>query len=139
MCSGFPAFAGEGTDSDKKIEPKDLNYCGYTCPKDCKFLEATLKNDVELKREAYKIWKIEERFGVEFDPEHAICYGCKTLDKPEGIVLQRCDVRTCVREKELECCIECDELAGCDKDLWRRFPKFKEQVVELQKRYRAQA
>jgi hypothetical protein len=139
MCSGIPAFAGEDGDADKVIDPKKLNYCGYTCPKDCKFLEATLNDDVELKKEAYKIWKIEERFGVEFDPEQAICYGCKTLDKPAGIVLQRCDVRTCVREKELECCIECDELTGCDRDLWRRFPTFKKQVVELQKKYRAQA
>ena len=27
---------------------------------------------------------------------------------------------------------------ACDKDLWRRFPKFKEQVVELQVKYRQQ-
>ena len=65
--------------------------------------------------------------------------GCKAPGKPEGIVVQRCDVRPCAREKKLECCIECDELPACDKDLWRRFPDFKKQVVELQKKYRAQA
>ncbi|MBD3857240.1 MAG: DUF3795 domain-containing protein [Acidobacteria bacterium] len=64
--------------------------------------------------------------------------GCKELEKPEGIVLKRCDVRACAREKELDGCIECDELPACDKDLWRRFPKFKEQVVELQVKYRQQ-
>ena len=136
VCSQFPfaAFAG-----DEPIDPKKLNFCGYTCPKDCKFLQGTLQNDVELKRQAWKDWKIEERFALEFDEEQAICYGCKSLDKPEGVVLARCDVRACVREKELECCIECDELEACDKDLWRRFPKFKQQVVEMQERYRHQA
>ncbi len=137
VVSQFPALAWArgAPESGEKLDPKELNYCGYTCPTDCKFLTATLENDVELKREAYEIWKIEERFGIEFDPEHAFCYGCKTLDKPEGIVLQRCDVRACVRDKKLECCIECDELEACDKDLWRRFPKFKEQVVEMRVRY----
>jgi hypothetical protein len=54
-------------------------------------------------------------------------------------VLKRCTVRDCAREKELDCCIECDELTECDKDLWRRFPSFKEQVIELQAKYRQQA
>jgi len=136
VCSQFPftAFAG-----DEPIDPKKLNFCGYTCPKDCKFLQGTLQNDVELKRQAWKDWKIEERFALEFDEEQAICYGCKSLDKPEGVVLARCDVRACAREKAIECCIECDELEACDKDLWRRFPKFKQQVVEMQERYRQQA
>jgi hypothetical protein len=67
----------------------------------------------------------------------AVCYGCKTKDKPEGIVLQRCDVRACAPKKGHDCCIECDELKTCDKDLWRRFPKFKEQVIAMQQRYRS--
>ena len=136
VCSQFQfaAFA-----CDETIDPKKLNFCGYTCPKDCDFLQGTLQDNVELKQQAWKDWKIEERFGLEFDEEQAICYGCKSLDKPEGLVLARCDVRACVREKELECCIECDELEACDRDLWRRFPKFKQQVIEMQERYRHQA
>ena len=141
VCSQFSglAHAGDASKTQELIDPRRLNFCGYTCPKDCAFLEGTLNNDVTLKKEAWKDWKIEERFGLEFDPEQAICYGCKSLDKPEGVVLARCDVRACTREKELECCIECDELPACDKDLWRRFPKFKAQVVEMQKKYLAQA
>jgi hypothetical protein len=135
VCSNFDSFVFAG----EKIDPKKINYCGYTCPEDCKFLQGTLNDNLELKKEAWKLWKIEERFGVEFDPEQAICYGCKSLDKPEGIVLARCTVRTCAQEKKLDSCIECDELTACDKDLWRRFPKFKEQVIEMQKKYRAQA
>jgi len=76
---------------------------------------------------------------MEFDADQAICYSCKALDKPEGVVVSRCDVRACAREKKLDCCIECDELTGCDKDLWTRFPKFKEQMIAMQKKYRAQA
>ncbi len=136
-CAQFPlaAFAEEGEKPDEIIDPKKLNYCGYSCPPDCKFLKGTLDNDVELKKEAWKLWKIEERFGVEFDPDQAICYKCKTLDKPEGIVLKRCDVRACAQKKKHESCIECNELQACDKDLWRRFPKFKEQVIAMQERY----
>ncbi|MEJ2580308.1 MAG: DUF3795 domain-containing protein [Acidobacteriota bacterium] len=136
VCARIPLVAWAG---DEPIDPKRLNFCGYSCPEDCKFYEGTLDNNVELKREAWELWKIEERFGVEFDEEQAICYSCKALDKPEGIVLKRCSVRACAREKELDCCIECDELTDCDKDLWRRFPKFKQQVVEMQEKYRAHA
>jgi hypothetical protein len=140
FCSPRASFSEDSAQegATKKLDPKKLNYCGYSCPEDCKFLEATLTNNTELKKEAFKIWKIEDRFGIEFDPETAICYSCKTLDKPEGIVLQRCDVRACAQEKKMDCCIECDELGNCDKDLWRRFPKFQEQVVAMQVRFRAQ-
>ena len=138
-CAQFPGIVFAGEDSDEKIDPKARNYCGYICPEKCTFLNGTLKNDVELKMQAWKEWKIEERFGLAFDEQQAICYGCKSLDKPEGIVVSRCDVRACAQEKQHDCCIECEELVACDKDLWRRFPKFKEQVVEMQKKYQAQA
>jgi hypothetical protein len=138
-CPRFLAFAGDDQKAGERIwEPEKLCYCGYSCPDDCKLLQATLKNDVELKKEAYKEWQIEERFGVELDPDQLFCYGCKTADRPEGIVLAGCDVRACARDKGLDCCIECQQLAGCDKDLWQRYPDFKKQVVEMQKQYRAQ-
>ena len=136
VCSQFPLSAAAG---EETIDPKKLNFCGYTCPKDCKFLQGTLQNNIELKEEAWKLWKIEERFGLEFDADLAICHGCKTLNAPEGIVLERCDVRACARDKSLQCCIECDELTACDRALWRRFPAFKEQVVRMRERYLAQS
>ena len=89
VCSGLAGFVDAG---EEKIDPAKLNFCGYTCPPDCKFLKATLEDDVELKKEAWKLWKLEERFGVAFDAEQAICYGCKAMDKPQGIVIKRCDV-----------------------------------------------
>jgi hypothetical protein len=135
LCAQFPFAAYAG---DEPIDPKKRDYCGYICPQDCTFLRGTLEDNVELKREAWKKWKIEERFSLVFNEEQAICYGCKELDKPEGIVLQRCDVRACARDKQLDCCIECNELTTCDRELWRRFPKFKQQVIEMQENYRRQ-
>ena len=135
LCSRVLALTAE---DDAPIDPKALEYCGYRCPDDCPFRAATLANDEAGKRKAFQDWKLAERYGVEFDPEKAICYGCKAEGKPEGIVTGRCTVRACVREKGLDCCIECDELSSCEEDLWRRFPKFHEQVIALQKRYRAQ-
>lgn len=113
--------------------PKKINYCGYTCPQDCKFLEASIKNDVVLKKEAYEIWEMKERFGVaEFDAEKIFCFGCKNPDKPVGIRLQKCDVRNCAIDKKLDSCIECKELTTCEKDLWKKFPDFKNAVIEMQ-------
>jgi hypothetical protein len=139
MCSPIASFAAGGADDGKKITTKDRCFCGYRCPEDCAFLQGTLTDNLELKKKAWTLWKIEERFGVAFDPEQAICYGCKTMDKPKGIVLSRCTVRDCAIEKGHECCIECDELTGCEKNLWNRFPEFKNQVIELQGKYRKQA
>lgn len=117
-------------------DPVKLNYCGYTCPKDCKFLEASVKNDPVLKKEAYEIWEMKERFGIsEFDPEKIFCFGCKTKDKPVGIRLQKCDVRNCCIDKKLESCIECKELKTCEKDLWKKFPDFKKAVIKMQSDY----
>jgi len=131
--SAFDHFAEYA--KGEKIDPKKLMYCGYTCPEDCQFLKASLENDVEMKKEAYTLWKIKERFDIEFDPEKIFCFGCKTEGKPEGVVLVNCTVRSCVIEKELDCCIECLELVDCDKDLWSRFPDFKKHVIALQKQY----
>lgn len=121
---------------NQKPDPKKLNYCGYTCPNDCKFLEASVKNDPALKKEAYEIWEMKERFGVaEFDSDKIFCFGCKNPDKPVGIRLQKCDVRNCAIEKKLESCIECHDLKDCEKDLWKKFPDFKNAVIKMQSEY----
>ena len=122
-------------DDEKVLNPKELNYCGYKCPENCKFLEASIKNDVELKKEAYKEWEIEGRLGIPFDAEKIYCFGCKNDEKPEGVILTHCTVRECAIEKEIDCCIECDELVDCEKDLWTRFPNFKNMVIDMQKKY----
>jgi hypothetical protein len=120
---------------ENKINPKKLNYCGYKCPASCSLLKATVENNIELKKKAYESFKIKEKFGIEFDQEKVFCWGCKTLDKPVGITVNGCTVRNCAISKKIDCCIECNELRACKKELWEAFPKFKAKMVELQKKY----
>ncbi len=120
---------------DEVPDPKKLNYCGYVCPSDCPMYVATIENNTEKKKEAYDMWKIEERHGVAFDPEVIFCYGCKSPDKPEGVVVSHCTVRHCAIEKGYDCCIECDQLPECDLDLWKRFPEFHKGMIDMQKKY----
>lgn len=115
--------------------PKELNYCGYTCPKDCQFLEASIKNDAELKKKAYETWHIKERYNVDFDAEKTFCFGCKNKEKPIGVVMSNCTVRQCAVDKKLDACIECKELKTCQKDLWTRFPDFHKTVIKMQVSY----
>jgi hypothetical protein len=122
---------------DEIPDPKKLEYCGYTCPTDCKMLKATYENDTELKKEAFGEWKLEERLGIKFDPEKVICYSCKADDKPMGVVLENCTVRECAIGRGNDCCIECEDLTACEKDLWQRFPEFHKHVIEMQKKYQA--
>ncbi|HEY4786019.1 MAG TPA: DUF3795 domain-containing protein [Bacteroidales bacterium] len=122
---------------EEEIDPKKLEYCGYKCPADCPLKKATVENNVELKKKAYETFKIKERHGVDFDPEKIFCWGCKVSDKPLGVVVKDCTVRSCVISKKLDCCIECDDLVSCNKKLWSDFPKFKDAMIEKQKKYRA--
>ena len=122
---------------DVKPDPKSLNYCGYKCSDGCSLYKATVENNTELKKKAYEDFKIKEKFGVDFDPETIFCYGCKLKDKPASIVVKSCTVRKCVMDKGYECCIQCEGLTRCDKELWISFPKFKESVIEMQKKYKA--
>ena len=38
--------ASDGEETQQPLDPKELNFCGYTCPADCKFKVATLEDDV---------------------------------------------------------------------------------------------
>jgi hypothetical protein len=120
---------------DVKPDPKSLNYCGYKCSQKCLLLKATTVNNVELKKKAYEDFKLKEKHGIEFDPENVFCFGCKIQDKPISIVVRSCTVRSCVIAKGYECCIQCDGLTKCDKELWISFPEFKKIVIEIQKKY----
>jgi hypothetical protein len=122
---------------DKKPDPKNLEYCGYKCPAECPLKKGTLENNIELKKKAYADFKFKEKYGIEFDPEKVFCYGCKIKDKPLSMTVSSCTVRKCVIEKGYECCIECEGLATCDKELWTNFPKFRNNVLEMQKKYQA--
>jgi len=117
-------------------DPKKLNYCGYVCPENCPMKAAGESTDIEQKRNAYNEWRIKERYGLEFDPDQILCNGCKTDKAQLGMTVSNCPVRQCVIEKELDCCIQCDDLATCDKALWKEFPPFREHVLKMQEQYR---
>lgn len=133
LCPGLRAMTF--LRDDEKPDPQKLEYCGYKCPRDCPMYLATINNDSTAKKEAFDTWKLEERYGISFDAEQVFCYGCKVEDKPVGISAQHCAVRNCAIEKELDCCIECEELPTCEKGVFTQFPEFHKAVVEMQKRY----
>jgi hypothetical protein len=138
LTRNFPVCASSSIRENDTPDPLKMNYCGYTCPEDCKFLVASIKNDPVLKKEAYDIWEMKDRFGVEtFEADKIFCFGCKNIEKPVGIRLQKCDVRACAIEKKLDACIECDELSSCEKDLFKKFPDFHQSVIKLQAVYEA--
>jgi len=137
LSCGAP-IAGQypAKDQDEKPDPKNLEYCGYKCPADCPLKKGTLENNVELKKKAYADFKFREKYGIEFEPDKVFCYGCKTKDKPLSMPVNACTVRKCVIEKSYECCIQCEKLPKCDKELWTNFPKHKDTMIEMQQRYK---
>jgi hypothetical protein len=139
---GCLLLSGKDLDSmyvqdDQPIDPEKLCFCGYTCPDDCHFLEASLKNDAALKKAAFKEWELEEHYGLVFNEKEIFCFRCKPGGKPEGPVLTHCTVRQCAMEKGYQACIQCTDLKGCDKELWTRFPQFHDAVIQMQEKYQA--
>ena len=43
----------------------------------------------------------------------------------------------CSIERGFESCLQCRKLAECDKELWKNYPDFHKQMVELQQTYAA--
>jgi hypothetical protein len=120
----------------QKSDLKSLTYCGFKCSMECTLYKATIENNPELRKKAYEEFKWKEKFNLGYDPEKVFCFGCKPKDKPLSINVNACTVRKCTIEKGYDCCIECNGLTACDKELWKSFPKFKEKVIEIQKNYR---
>ncbi len=134
-----PAISAQDPAKKQDVKPdlKTLEYCGYKCPADCALKKGTLENNMELKKKAYAEFKMKEKFDIAFDPDKIFCYGCKSAgNKPVSIPVKACTVRKCVMDKGYECCIQCDGLAKCNKELWTNFPKFRDAVIEMQKKYK---
>lgn len=129
--AALPGFRG-----GELPDPKKLNYCGYSCPDDCKMKRATQSGDLTLKKEAYTEWRIEKKYGIAFDPVQVYCYGCKTTEMKPGLVVENCTVRKCAIAKGHDCCLECAQLADCDKEIWITFPDFHKYMIGLQQEYR---
>jgi len=137
LVYGNPALAQDPIKQQpQKPDPKNLNYCGYKCSTECPVYKATIENSPELKKKAYEEFKMKEKYNIDFDPDRIFCYGCKQKDKPISVTVNSCSVRRCAIGKGYDCCIECNKLTVCDKELWKSLPQFREAVIKMQKSYK---
>ncbi|MBP1769497.1 MAG: hypothetical protein H6P96_115 [Candidatus Aminicenantes bacterium] len=126
---------------EKPVDLAALAYCGIPqafCEKNCELFKATRENDVELKRAVYDKWEMKKKFGIEYEADKIFCYGCKPGDKPLKVGMAECPVRACPSANGLESCIQCLDLASCDKAFWRDWPSVLDLAKKLQARYAGQ-
>ena len=116
---------------------KTRAYCGLICDDSCPLFKATRTNDAAAKQKVYTEWKWKEKSGIEFNPDQVFCYGCKAPGKPENIPHSRCTVLKCSAARGFDSCVQCRKLADCDKDLWKNYPDFHQQMIKLQQMYAA--
>jgi hypothetical protein len=116
---------------------KSRAHCGLLCNDRCPLFKATVANDTAAKEKIFREWGWQEKYGMEFDAAKVFCHGCKPGDRPLNISESRCTVRACSRERGLESCLQCRQLAACDKDLWKSWPKLKQQAEKWQQEYLA--
>ena len=132
---------GGKTGSAKPLDLKALSYCGIPnayCESQCELFKATRDNDAKLKKTVYDQWEMKKKFGVDFDPDKIFCYGCKPGDKPLKVGMAECPVRACPMANGLESCVQCLDLAACDKAFWKEWPNAFQAAKTLQARYKAQ-
>ncbi len=122
----------------KPIDLKQLSYCGIPCAQACELYKATLENDVAMKKLVYEKWGWKKKFGIDFDPDKVFCYTCKPGDKPKKVGMDICVVRNCAMANGVESCVQCANLAACDKEFWKTWPVLYAEVKKIQARYRTQ-
>jgi Protein of unknown function (DUF3795) len=127
-----------GSQETKPIDLKIFSYSGIPCLQACALSRATLKNDVKLKKLVYEKWQWKKKFGIEYDPEKVFCYTCKPGDKPLKVGMAACEVRNCGMANGVESCIQCGNLASCEKKYWKTWPEQHAAVKTLQARYKTQ-
>jgi hypothetical protein len=119
----------------KPIDLKQLSYCGIPCVQTCELYKATQENDVKAKKVLYEKWEMKKSYGIEFDPDKIFCYTCKPGDKPKKVGMDQCVVRNCAMGNNFESCIQCKNLAACDKEFWKTWPDLYVFSKQLQARY----
>lgn len=133
-----PAQPGQAR---KPLDLKALSYCGIPrtyCEQQCELFKATRESDVRLKRSVYDRWEMKKKFGIDFDPDKIFCYGCKPGDKPLKVGMAECPVRACPAANGLESCVQCLDLASCDKAFWKEWPNAFDLAKKLQARLAGQ-
>jgi len=126
---------------EQKLKPIDfskLSYCGFPCVQVCELLKATRENDEKLKKLVYEKWEWKEKFGVDYDPEKVFCHTCKPGDKPKKAGMDACVIRICAMANGMEACVQCKNLASCDKEYWKKWPDLYEFNKKNQARFLAE-
>ena len=121
----LPAEESPEKKQEQKLKPIDfskLSYCGFPCVQVCELYKATLENDEKSKKLIYEKWEWKKKFGVEYDPEKVFCHTCKSGDKPKKVGMEVCVVRKCAMANGMESCVQCKNLAACDKEYWKKWP-----------------
>jgi hypothetical protein len=124
--------------AQKPIDFSKLSYCGIPCVQVCELYKATLENDVKMKKVLYERQEMKKKFGLEFDPEKVFCYTCKPGDKPKKVGMDSCVIRICAMANGMESCVQCQNLAACDKEYWKKWPGLYEFNKKNQARYIAE-
>lgn len=126
---------------EQKLKPIDfdkLSYCGVPCQQVCELYKATLENDEKAKKLVYEKWGWKKKFAMEYDPEKVFCHTCKPGDKPKKVGMDVCVIRNCAMANGMEACVQCKNLAACDKEYWKNWPALYEFNKKNQERYLAE-
>jgi hypothetical protein len=83
-----------------------IAFCGIDCG-ECPARIATEKNDNELRKKTAVEWS--KAFGHDFKPEEVNCTGCQADGVHIGYCDSMCEIRKCVRPKQVENCGVCAE------------------------------
>jgi hypothetical protein len=123
---------------NRNLPASKLSCCGVPCAQVCELYKATLENDEKLKKLIYEKWEWKKKFGIDYDPEKVFCYTCKPGDKPKKVGMDVCVIRSCVMANGMESCVQCKNLAACDKEYWKNWPALYEFNKKNQARYLAE-
>ncbi|HOW44247.1 MAG TPA: DUF3795 domain-containing protein [Candidatus Aminicenantes bacterium] len=137
----LPAMHGREENQEQKPKPIDfakLSYCGIPCLQSCELYKATVENDGPAKRLIYEQWNWKKKFAIDYSPEKVFCHSCKPGDQPLKPGMAECTVRNCAMANGMESCVQCKNLAACDKELWKSWPQAHEFAKKMQARYLAE-
>ena len=84
--------------------------CGLNCEK-CDAYKATLNNDNILREKTAKLWS--KLNNTTITSEMINCTGCRTEGIKTVFCSSLCQVRKCVKNKNLETCAACADLKTC--------------------------
>ncbi|ACB74271.1 DUF3795 domain-containing protein [Opitutus terrae] len=129
------AATAEDKPTEKLPDLKSRAYCGLICDDRCELYHATQAQDPAAMKAVHEKWQWKQKHGID-DPALCFCHGCKPTEKQSlNVMQQRCTVRVCAMKRGFDSCIQCQELVRCEKELWKNWPKFKQQVEQWQKDY----